>query len=163
MALELTATPAMVIFFSGMLHASITDLQHRKIANFTIMVLLGLWMPVAFVAGLPWDAMLTSVLATMLVFILGFGCFCMGWLGGGDVKLAAVAALWLGAGITPAFLMLATIFGALIALVFASIAYLKRRRGEPIRTELTMLPYGPGLASAAVVLFGKSQWFTHLT
>lgn len=163
MAPEMMATPAVVIFFSGMLHASLTDLKHRKIANFTILGLLAFWLPMAFFADLPWDAMVTSVIAAVLVFILGFSCFCMGWVGGGDVKLAAIAALWLGAGLTPAFIMLATIFGALIALVFAAIAYLKRRRGEPIQTELLMLPYGPGLASAAVVLFGKSQWFTHLT
>jgi len=163
MALELTATPAVVIFFSGMLHASLTDLKHRKITNFTILALLALWLPVAVITGLPWDAMVTSVFAAVLVFILGFGCFCMGWVGGGDVKLAAIASLWLGAGLTPAFLMLATIFGAVIALIFAAIAYLKRRSGEPIQAELMMLPYGPGLASAAVVLFGKSQWFTHLT
>lgn len=163
MALEMTTAPAVVIFFSGMLHASITDLKHRKIANWTILGLLALWLPVALIAGLNGAAMLGSVSAAVLVFVLGFVCFCFGWCGGGDVKLAAVAVLWLGAALTPSYLMLSAIFGALIALVFAVIAYLKRRRGEPIRTELKMLPYGPGLASAAVVLFGKSQWFTHLS
>ena len=162
MALEMTSAPAMVIFFSGMLHASITDMKHRRIANLTIVALLLLWLPIALIAGLPVQAMITSISAAVLVFILGFVCFCLGWAGGGDVKLAATAALWLGAAITPAYLMLSAIFGALIALVFIAIAYLKRRRGDPVRTEALMLPYGPGLASAAVVLFGDSQWFTQI-
>ncbi|MEM9108386.1 MAG: prepilin peptidase [Pseudomonadota bacterium] len=163
MALEMTAAPAMVIFFGGMLHASITDLKHRKIANLTILGLLALWLPVALIAGLNGSAMLGSVSAAVLVFVLGFVCFCFGWCGGGDVKLAAVAVLWLGAAMAPAYLMLSAIFGALIALVFIVLAYLKRRWGTPIQTDAKMLPYGPGLASAAVVLFGKSQWFTQLT
>ncbi|MEM7058694.1 MAG: prepilin peptidase [Pseudomonadota bacterium] len=162
MALEMTAAPAVVIFFSGMLHASITDLKHRRIANWTILGLLMLWLPVAMIAGLPAEAMIGSVAAAVLIFIIGFACFCFGWVGGGDVKLAAVAVLWLGAALAPAYLMLSAIFGALIALIFLGLAYVKRRWGASIRADAKMLPYGPGLASAAIVLFGKSQWYTHL-
>lgn len=159
MALEMATAPAVVIFFGGMLHASITDLKHRRIANWTILALLALWLPIALIAELPSEALLGSVAAGVLVFIIGFACFCFGLLGGGDVKLAAVAVLWLGASLTPAYLMLATIFGALIALVFLGIAYVRRRKGEAVRTQASMMPYGPALASAAVVLFGESQWF----
>ena len=159
MALEMTAAPV-VIFFSGMLHASITDLKHRKIANWTMLTLMGLWLPMALMLDLSGEAMLGAASAAVLVFFGGFICFCFGIVGGGDVKLAAVAVLWLGAPLTPAYLMLSAIFGALIALIFIAIARVKQRRGVPIQTNAKMLPYGPGLASAAVVLFGQSQWFT---
>lgn len=159
MALTIPASMAVIIFFGGMLHASITDLRHRRIANWTVIALLVAWFPVALIADLPGSAMLGSMSAAVLVFVLGFVCFCLGLLGGGDVKLAAIAVLWLGAPMAPAFLMLSAIFGALIALVFLGIAKLKRRGGNDVQTDALMLPYGPGLASAAVVLFGQSQWF----
>ena len=159
MALSIPASMAVIIFFGGMLHASITDLRHRRIANWTVIALLIAWFPVALIAGLSGEAMLGSVSASVLVFVLGFVCFCFGLVGGGDVKLAAIAVLWLGAPMAPAFLMLSAIFGALIALVFVGIARLKRRGGKDVQTDALMLPYGPGLASAAVVLFGQSQWF----
>lgn len=163
MAYEITAGAAVLIFFAGMLHASVTDLKHRRIANWVILAMMAAWVPMAMLAQLPGDAVMGSLSVMVLVFIAGFGCFCMGWLGGGDVKLAAVAALWLGPAMVPAFIMLATIFGALIALVFIGVAYVKRRGGADMQTDRMMLPYGPGLASAAVVLFGESQWFALAT
>ena len=152
----------MAIFFSGMLHASLTDIKHRRIGNWTVLALVVTWLPVALIADLPNYALMGSVSAAFLVFVLGFLCFLKGWLGGGGVKLAAVAALWLGHAMVPAFLLLSAIFGALITLIFVAIAYLKRRQGTDMQTDIGLLPYGPALASAGVVLFGNSQWFAHI-
>jgi len=103
---------------------------------------------------------LTSVAAAGLVFAAGFALFCKGWLGGGDVKLASVCVLWLGAPLVPQFLLVATLFGGALALTFLGAARMARAQGQPVRADTRELPYGPALACAAVVLFGSSQWAT---
>lgn len=158
MALELTALPAVIVFFSGMLHASITDLKHRKIANWTILALLIAYLPIAMMADLTWVTIATSAAASVLVFAAGFGAFCAGVLGGGDVKLAAICTLWLGAGLVLPFLFMAAILGGAIAIVFLLAARVGRARGSAVKADLSLIPYGPGLACAAVLLFGKSPW-----
>lgn len=162
MAVEMAAMPAVAVFFGGMLHVSITDLKQRRIYNGTILALLAAYPVVGLVAGLPMSVMLISAAAATVIFALGFACFCAGWLGGGDVKLAAVAVLWLGADLLPAYLLLATVFGALLALLFIALARAKNSEERPLRAEMALMPFGPALASAAVVLFGDSQWFTAL-
>ena len=160
MGLEIAGLLAVAIFFAGMLHASITDLKRRRIANWTILALLGAYLPVAILAGLPWLTIATSFAAAALVFVAGFGAFCAGALGGGDVKLAAVCALWLGAGLVLPFLLLAAILGGAIACVFLLVARIGRARGTPFKTDLALVPYGPGLACAAILLFSKSPWLS---
>jgi prepilin peptidase CpaA len=52
----------------------------------------------------------------VIVFMLGFLVFSMGWMGGGDGKLAAVGALWFGPQLTPSFIILSFIFGGFMVL-----------------------------------------------
>ena len=92
------------------------------------------------------------------MFLAGFGCFYAGWLGGGDVKLAAVSALWLGPGTVIHFILWTAILGSIVTL---SILALRRKRAlERGRTTQhdRFLPYGPGMALAAIILFPQSSW-----
>lgn len=121
----LAAALACVIFAAGMFHAAVTDLRCRRIRNWLVVALGASWAPLALVAGIPPTVMAGSLLAAALVFAAGFGCFAAGWLGGGDVKLGAVAVLWLGAGQAVDFLLLTAALGAglgLPLLVFGRIA-----------------------------------------
>src|SRR5690606_29414132 len=114
-AATIPALLACGLFGAGMLHAAVTDLRHRRIRNWLVAALAAAWAPMAIVVGVPGDQMVASALAAALVFFAGFGCFSAGWLGGGDVKLAAVAVLWLGAGQAITFLLLAAVLGAGLA------------------------------------------------
>ena len=46
-----------------------------------------------------------------------FVCFAMGWVGGGDAKVAAGAALWFGFDHLLAFLVYASLFGGALTLL----------------------------------------------
>ena len=51
------------------------------------------------------------------VLVVGFGCFAMGWVGGGDAKVAAAAALWFGFGHLLNYLLYASLFGGALTLL----------------------------------------------
>lgn len=152
--LDLPALAGVGLFLVIMLHAAVTDLMYRRIRNAAVAALAAAYLPLALLAGFPAMTLLASLAAAVGVFALGVGCFAAGWLGGGDVKLAAVAVLWLGAGLALPYLLLATLMGAGVILAILAARRLRRLRG-PGRP----LPYGPGLACAAALLIDRSPWF----
>ncbi len=52
--------------------------------------------------------------AAFVVLAISFSMFAAGWIGGGDAKLVAAIALWLGFDQLFSFLILASIFGGLL-------------------------------------------------
>ncbi len=53
---------------------------------------------------------------SVIVFLAGFLVFSIGWMGGGDGKLAAIGALWFGPQLTLPFIVLSFIFGGMMVL-----------------------------------------------
>ena len=53
----------------------------------------------------------------LTVLVIAFGCFAMGWVGGGDAKVAAAAALWFGFGHLLNYLLYASLFGGALTLL----------------------------------------------
>ena len=51
------------------------------------------------------------------VLTVAFVCFAMGWVGGGDAKVAAAAALWFGFGHLINYLVYASLFGGGLTLL----------------------------------------------
>lgn len=145
------AVLALTLFGAAMLHAIATDLRQRRIRNAVVAALAVTWAPMAVAAGVPAGEMAAAAAAGALVFAAGACCFAAGWVGGGDVKLAAAAVLWLGAGQAVPFLVLASLLGgviAIIALVAARIA----------GTSTGPVPYGPALALSGLALLAGSPW-----
>lgn len=149
---------AAAIFMGAMIHVMYTDLTQQRILNPVILLLLGAYLPLATISGMTLQTIILSFGSALLVFLAGFGCFHAGWLGGGDVKLAAVSALWLGPGTVIHFILWTAILGSIVTL---SILALRRKRAlESGRASQSdrFLPYGPGMALAAIILFPQSTW-----
>ena len=51
------------------------------------------------------------------MLVVAFTCFAMGWVGGGDAKVAAAAALWFGFGHLLDYLLYASLFGGALTLL----------------------------------------------
>ena len=147
-----------LLFGAVMILASITDMCSRRIGNPLIVVLLVGYLALAIPAGLSWTAMLMALLAGVSVFCLGLWCFSRGWLGGGDVKLAAVAALWLGAPLVVPLIVYMTAIGAVLTVI---LLIREKYRAPPVPMP-GELPYGPAIAMAGLLLLPHSPWFTGL-
>ncbi len=160
-----------LVFFPFMLTlAGIGDLTTMRISNKLVLTLLVGYVVLAPLNGLSLPYMATSLLAAVIVFCLALGAFVCGWMGGGDVKLMAAAALWLGLSHLPVFLIWTSVFGGILALVMLLYRSLNLDRlvhahdgwASHLHLPTTRLPYGVAISSAALFVFTSTHWMTGL-
>ncbi|MFO1168801.1 MAG: prepilin peptidase [Rhodoblastus sp.] len=150
----------LAIFPGVMVFAAISDMLTMKIPNFASIILAVGFFVVALAIGMQWSAIGWHVLAGVLMLVACFFMFNMGWIGGGDAKLAAATALWLGFGLLPTYGVFASIFGGALTL---AILQLRRMALEgPLSTAPWLarlreknggIPYGIALAAAGLVVY----------
>jgi prepilin peptidase CpaA len=150
--------------FAGlMIAAAISDFRHLIIPNRLVGGLCVLWLLDLETAS---HASTVSTLAAIgcaaAVIVFGAVLFSRGWIGGGDVKLLAAAALWAGAGAFPPLLLLTGLLGGLLALFFltplgaritaARDARSVRASARNPRMRGTPVPYGVAIAAAGLLV-----------
>jgi prepilin peptidase CpaA len=101
--------------------------------------------------------------ATLLA--IGFLLFTFGWVGGGDAKIAAAAALWLGVGYTVEFVVWTSIIGGALSLILILV---KHRLSPALAVRYAWLhrlhdpntgvPYGLALGAAAMLVYPHTIW-----
>src|SRR5882672_11479413 len=107
-AVRLMLFPAMMAF------AAFSDLLTMTISNRVSLILVGSFFALALASGMSAGDMLSHAGAGGIVLLAAFGCFARGWIGGGDAKLAAATALWLGFDYLPTYLVYASLFGGVL-------------------------------------------------
>ncbi len=109
------ATGLDVLILVACFVAVVTDLRWRKIPN---ALTAGLALIALVVQGLHgWQALLTSIALMLGVMALGLFAFSLGWLGGGDVKLAAAIAGGFGFPDALAFILYTSVSGGILAIL----------------------------------------------
>jgi len=88
-----------VVFPFCMLFAAISDMLSMTIANRVSVLLVVVFALVAPLTGMEWAAYGWHFAAGALVLAVTFGLFAMGGMGGGDAKLLAATAVWMGLNI----------------------------------------------------------------
>src|SRR3984893_13360236 len=81
------------------------------ISNRVSLILVGGFFVMAAVTGMNVTDALWHVAAAAIVLVVAFGFFARGWIGGGDAKLAAATALWLGFDHLMPYLLYASLLG----------------------------------------------------
>ncbi|MDE0056332.1 MAG: prepilin peptidase [Gammaproteobacteria bacterium] len=110
-----------------------TDVKHREVPHWIIGALVSLWVLTATVApealnGEP----LMGIACGAAAFIVGFFLHALGWLGGGDGKLLAALAMWLGPTDLGLALLATGLFGLFLALpALLRFSTLFKERGVP--------------------------------
>ena len=84
-------------FLASIVWAAVADLVTMKIRNDLVLFLLASYAVLAPLSGIGWVEIGWSIAVAAGVLPCMFVVFGLGWIGGGDAKLAAVIALWLGA------------------------------------------------------------------
>jgi prepilin peptidase CpaA len=153
----------LTIFPALMAYAAASDLFTMTIPNKLSLVLITAFLAFALIAGLPWNVVLMHIGAGVSMLIVCFSLFAAGWIGGGDAKLAAATALWLGFGTLLDYLILSTIGGGLLTL---AILYMRGvqlplftlgwRWLQRLHDRNTGIPYGIALAGAALFVYPHS-------
>jgi prepilin peptidase CpaA len=88
----------LLLFPALMAFAAASDLFTMTIPNRVSLALVAGFLALALMSGMAWYDVLAHLGAGATVLVVAFGCFAMGWVGGGDAKIAAVTALWFGFG-----------------------------------------------------------------
>jgi prepilin peptidase CpaA len=159
----LTVFPAAVAF------AGCMDLFTMTIPNRVSLALVAGFAVLAPFAGLTGSDMLSHLGAGLLVLAMGILLFIPGWFGGGDAKLAAAVALWLGFGHIVEYLLAVALLGGAMAGVFMAM------RAHPLPIALSTqtwavrlhggrsgIPYGLALAAGALLLYPHTEWFARV-
>lgn len=155
MSLSLALVP--LAGFSGlMLTAACEDLRRFVIPNQLTIGLLLLW-PLHALGSLGLSAALGALGCAVAVFVVGAIPFSRGLIGGGDVKLLAVATLWAGPGLTPELLLGSALAGGLLALLLLSpyghyLTALRTPAAAAALPHANPMPYGVAIAAAALIV-----------
>jgi len=152
-----------------MAFAGAMDLLTLTIPNKISLALIAAFLAAAVLVGLPAQVLLMHLAAGATVLAITAAMFYMGWLGGGDAKLLAAAALWLGFDLMMPFLLKVTVFGGILAL--AVLIYRRVPIGslpvpafaKRLHTAGTGIPYGLAIAGGALWIYPATNWFAALT
>ena len=160
-------TVRLLLFPAVMAFAASSDLLTMTISNRISLILLVGFFVLAGMTGMPLATLGTHLGAAALVFAVTFVLFACGWIGGGDAKLAAATALWLGFDQLLTYFVWASLFGG--ALTYMILRY----RALPLPSYLATqewawrlhrldagVPYGIALAAAALMVYPESIWMT---
>jgi prepilin peptidase CpaA len=162
-AIRLLLFPAMMAF------AASSDLLTMTISNRVSLILAASFFVLAAMSGMPLVEVGTHLGAAAIVLTVSFVFFARGWIGGGDAKLAAATALWLGFDQLLNYLIYASLFGGLLTLA------IMRFRLMPLPSALANqewakrlhrmdagVPYGIALALAALAIYPDTSWMKSL-
>jgi prepilin peptidase CpaA len=163
-AIRLLLFPALMAF------AASSDLITMTISNRVSLLLVGAFFVLAVMWSMPLAEIGTHVGASLAVLVVSFAFFARGWIGGGDAKLAAATALWLGFDQLVNYLIFASLFGGLLTLAilqFRTIplpALLSNQEwAKRLHRMDTGVPYGIALAFAALTIYPDTPWMKALS
>ena len=146
--------------------AAINDMMEMKIPNWVSFVLLASYPCAALYFQIPLPDVMASVLLALVVLAFGFTLFAFNLLGGGDAKLLAAVAPWMGLGAVAHFAMYMVLAGGALALalllfrqippmpIYANTGWimnLHNARGK--------MPYGVAIAVGGLLAMPRSVLF----
>jgi prepilin peptidase CpaA len=155
----------LILFPSLMAFAASSDLVSMTISNRVSIFLVVGFTVLGFASGMPVADILSHFGAAALVLVVAFTCFALGWIGGGDAKLAAATALWFGFGHLFEYLIYASIFGGVLTLALLEFrkhclpVFMARQAWiERLHRTDGGVPYGIALAAAALFVYPSTAW-----
>ena len=165
----LTDVIRLALFPALMAFAASSDLLTMTISNRLSLALAGGFFLLTLITGMGLTAIGMHLAAGALVLTVCFGFFAMGWIGGGDAKLAAATALWFGFDYLLDYLIYASLFGGALTLLLIQFRRLPlpdvlARQGwiAKLHDAGSGVPYGIALAAAALTVYPKTGWMPGL-
>lgn len=106
---------AATLLFLPLLYAALQDFRAMRIAN---------WVSIAITAGFVlfsvthWSHVNFSMhlLIAAVIFVITYGFWLLGWLGGGDVKLLTAVGLWIGPAYAVPFIVYLAVLSSLLSI-----------------------------------------------
>ena len=156
---------ATVVFFPAvMAYAALSDLFTMTISNRISIALVLVFLPFALFAGLSPGDFAVHLACGSAVLAATFGMFAMGWIGGGDAKLAAATTLWIGWDRLLDFGTDAALIGGALTLAILALRQVPLPRFAlgigwimRLHERETGIPYGIALAAAGLLVYPQTM------
>jgi prepilin peptidase CpaA len=153
----------LVVFPFCMVFAAVSDLLSMTIANRVALLLVGTFMVVAPLTGMEWTVYGWHLLAGVVVLLATFALFAAGGMGGGDAKLLAATAVFMGFGFD---LVVYLVMSAFLGGVLTIAILLYRKSALAVFTSHNMflrnfadekgVPYGIALGAGGLYAYQDS-------
>ena len=153
----------LLLFPALMSFAASSDLFTMTISNYISIALVAGFVALAFALGMDAQTVLWHLACGVTVLAVTFTLFAFGWIGGGDAKLAAATAVWLGFARIVEYGTLASVLGGVLTLGMLWM------RGLTVPPKLAAtdwfarlhkkdngVPYGIALAAAGLLLYPET-------
>ena len=154
----------LVVFPFLMAFAGSSDLFTMTISNRVSIILVTSFIGFALLAGLPLEKIGMHLACGFAVLVLTFTFFAFNWVGGGDAKLAASTAVWLGWSNIMDYGVLTSILGGLLTIAFINLRKWPLPPWAEAREWMARLynaengvPYGLALAAAGLIMFPETE------
>jgi len=164
----LAALAGVVLFPLAMVYAGLMDIVTMTIRNMLVLALVAGWLALAPLAGFSLAELGWSVGVAGVVLVLAFIMFALGWIGGGDAKLAAATALWFSPEQALLYFTYASLIGGLLTLGLLELrtwmlpaALVRVPWIASLHDRKSGVPYGAAMAPAALLVFPETGWLTH--
>lgn len=137
--------------------AALWDAVTLTIPNYLVLAVLALY-AASWTVSFDLSDVLFDLLAASIVFAVCFVLFALGWLGGGDAKLAPGAVLWADYDGFLGFVIAMTLAGGILAIVLLILrAGLRTAGASQERLPLVLrwaspVPYGIAISAGAILV-----------
>ncbi len=105
-----------------------------------------------------------ALAAALLVFVIGYIVFMRNWMGGGDIKLITVCALWVGSEHLLEFIFMVGILGGVFSVLVWALRKLLPHVKLPASMKLPRIlrdgepiPYGIAIAIGMLILISRNM------
>ncbi len=160
----MTEAAVMIFFPVLMAFAACSDLFTMTISNRVSLALIVGFLPLAFLLGMPLNTLLLHLSCGAGILVVTFSFFSFGWIGGGDAKLAASTAIWLGWENILQYGVVAAVLGGFLTLALVMVrrwplppTLMRRAWIARLHDEKSGIPYGIALAAAGLLIYPETQ------
>ena len=157
----------LLLFPALMAFAAASDLFTMTISNRVSLALAAGFLMLAVASGMGPSEIFSNLGAGASVLAVSFVCFAFGWIGGGDAKLAAATALWMGWSLVLDFGTIAAVCGGFLTLGILAARTLplppileRRAWIARLHDRKSGVPYGIALAAAGMAQYPHSHIWT---
>ena len=148
----------MAVFIALVCYGAWSDARTLRIPNTVSLALLATFIPAAVVAGIGLEVIAWHLAAGVVVLVVGFTLFALGYLGGGDAKLFAAAALWVGWDELLFYVLAVVVFGGVLSLCVLALRkglglwpHWLVKSAEGLFTPNKAVPYGIAIAAGTLI------------
>lgn len=156
----------MAVYPAALLIAAANDLFEFKIPNWISIVLVVAYLAAGLVLGAPSDVVLGGLLIGAGALALGFALFAFRIFGGGDAKLFAALAPWLGVSAALQGVVNIAFAGGIVAMaliIFRRMPVIPLYARSPWLLQLherrKEIPYGIAIAAGGLLTFPSTPYF----